>query len=546
MSSLNDENKNESFENEAAASEAETPDRKINEAEEQPGYGQPPYGQNSYDQNNYGQNPYEQNGYRQAPYGQNGYGQAPYGQNGYGQAPYGQNGYGQAPYGQNGYGQDPYGQYGYRQSPYAPNPEPSGKKTGKRVGLRITALVLVCALVFGSLGYSGARFFHSLHSGRNQVRTEENENPGENSSQSSGSGASNTETSQITTENSTSTRDPNSELVLSFATGDENEMSIPDVVDVTANSVVEITTEYVTTSTYMQQYITSGAGSGVIITEDGYILTNNHVIEDATSITVTLRTGETYVADLVGLDEELDVALVKINATGLTAATIGSSSDLRVGEGIIAIGNPLGQLGGSVTDGIISALDRSITIDGTTMTLMQLNASINPGNSGGGLFDMNGLLVGIVNAKSSGDNIEGIGFAIPIDHIVAVLDDLMQYGYITGRPAIGVTMIDITNAQMAWMYRVSAVGTYIYSITEGSPAYEGGLRAGDRILSIDGTEIASAAEAKQMIQAHKVGDEMTFVVDRGGQTLTLTITVGEYVPSGIRHNASDDSVGIAM
>lgn len=537
MSSLNDENKNESFENEAAASEAETPDRKINEAEEQPGYGQPPYGQNSCGQNNYGQNPYEQSGY----------GQAPYGQNGYGQAPYNQNGYGQAPYGQNGYGQDPYGQYGYRQSPYAPNTgEPSGKKTGKRVGLRITALVLVCALVFGSLGYSGARFFHSLHSGRNQVRTEENENPGENSSQSSGSGASNTETSQITTENSTSTRDPNSELVLSFATGDESEMSIPDVVDVTANSVVEITTEYVTTSTYMQQYITSGAGSGVIITEDGYILTNNHVIEDATSITVTLRTGETYVADLVGLDEELDVALVKINATGLTAATIGSSSDLRVGEGIIAIGNPLGQLGGSVTDGIISALDRSITIDGTTMTLMQLNASINPGNSGGGLFDMNGLLVGIVNAKSSGDNIEGIGFAIPIDHIVGVLDDLMQYGYITGRPAIGVTMIDITNAQMAWMYRVSAVGTYIYSITEGSPAYEGGLRAGDRILSIDGTEIASAAEAKQMIQAHEVGDEMTFVVDRGGQTLTLTITVGEYVPSGIRHNASDDSVGIAM
>ncbi len=528
MSNLNDENMNRDLEN-----EEETPaEQNKGMQPSEPQSCEQPYAHN-YEQ------PDPQH-YGQQPNGQS-YGQQPYGQN------YGQPNYGPSGYGQPNYGQAPYEPYGYSQSSYAGN-TPAGepqKKTAKRTGLKITALILVCAIVFGSLGYSGARFFQSRFGRNNNYQTEQSYLP-EESDATSGSENSGSQSAQAEASQTTHTHDASNPLTLSMASGDEAEMSIPDVVDKTAASVVEITTEYVTTSQYMQQYITSGAGSGVIITEDGYILTNNHVIKDATSITVTLRSGESYPAELVGLDEDLDIALVKIDASSLTPATIGSSSDLRVGESIIAIGNPLGQLGGSVTDGIISALDRSISIEGTTMSLMQLSISINPGNSGGGLFDMSGSLVGIVNAKSSGDNIEGIGFAIPIDDVLPILDQLRQYGYITGRPAIGVTMIDISSPQMAWMYRVDEIGTYVYSVTENSPAYQGGLRAGDLIVSIDGTSIESASQAKEMIQSKSVGDEMTFVVKRGSQQVTLTITVGEYVPSGIQHNASEESVGLVM
>ena len=199
------------------------------------------------------------------------------------------------------------------------------------------------------------------------------------------------------------------------STGNSANMTISDVVDLVADSVVEITTSHVVTDRFYHQYVTSGAGSGVVIAENGYIITNNHVIDGATEITVHLTDGRQFQAIVVGTDPKTDIAVLKIGTTGLTFATMGSSKDLVVGQDVIAIGNPLGSLGGTVTDGIISALDRTVTVDGTQMTLMQTNAAINPGNSGGGLFDMAGQLIGIVNAKQSDTGIEGLGFAIPID-----------------------------------------------------------------------------------------------------------------------------------
>ena len=311
------------------------------------------------------------------------------------------------------------------------------------------------------------------------------------------------------------------------------ELSTEEIAAVTKDSVVEITTEYMKTGNYMQQYVSSGAGSGVIISEDGYIITNNHVIEDATQITVTTTDGNSYEATLVGRDDSLDVALLKIETTGLTPCSFGDSDQLNLAEKVIAIGNPLGQLGGSVSEGIISSLNRSITIDGKAMTLLQTDAAINPGNSGGGLFNDQGQLIGLVVAKSTGEDIDGIGFAIPINDVQAILNDLLNYGYTTGRSWLGVSLLDISNEQMARMYNVSETGTYLYSVEEGQAASKAGLQPGDRIVSIDGEEITSVDQMKSIIQGHEVGDTVTFVISRSGKQQTVEVTIGEYVPESM-------------
>ena len=218
---------------------------------------------------------------------------------------------------------------------------------------------------------------------------------------------------------------------LAQATG--SELSVQEIIAKNENSVVAISTESVATDTWLRQYVTKGAGSGVIYSEDGYIITNNHVIEDASTIEVTLYDGSSYDATLVASDEQTDLAVIKIDQKGLTPVTIGTMDNLNVGDLVVAIGNPLGTLSGTATEGIISALEREITLDGKTMTLIQTSASINPGNSGGGLFDQFGNLIGIVVAKSSGSDVEGLGFAIPCDPVsdqVRVFEapiDLMSY-----------------------------------------------------------------------------------------------------------------------
>lgn len=306
-------------------------------------------------------------------------------------------------------------------------------------------------------------------------------------------------------------------------------MSVKDVVTNTSNSVVEITTESAATDSFMQQMITTGAGSGVIISKDGYIVTNNHVVEGATKVTVRTKDGTEYQAKIIGTDSKTDLAVIKIEATDLSAAILGTSADLSVGDEAIAIGNPLGELGGTVTQGIISALDREISIDGQTMTLLQTDTAINKGNSGGGLFNNKGELIGIVNAKSSGSSVEGLAFAIPIDSAKPVITSLIENGYVTGRPQLGVSMVNITDETSAFQAGVNELGVYIAKVNKDSAAEAAGLQVRDRILKVEGEEITSSSQISKIVSGKKVGDSITMVIERDGKEQTISATLKEEV-----------------
>lgn len=308
-------------------------------------------------------------------------------------------------------------------------------------------------------------------------------------------------------------------------------MSTESVASYAAESVVEISTESVQRGSMMQQYVVQGAGSGVIVTQDGYIITNNHVIEGASKITVRLKDTTSYDAKLIGTDSQLDVALLKIEATGLKPVVMGDSSQLQVGEKAIAIGNPLGELGGTVTEGIISSLDRTIVLNNTSMTLLQTDAAINPGNSGGGLFNSQGEFIGLVVAKSSGEDVEGLGFAIPVNNVKPVVQDLSTYGYVKGRPQLGVSLTDISSTQSAKRYGVSQTGVYVAAVSEGSAAANAGMKEGDLIISIDGAAVGTSSEVQQIIRNHSVGDVINIQISRSGQLQTLPVTLGESTPS---------------
>ena len=310
-------------------------------------------------------------------------------------------------------------------------------------------------------------------------------------------------------------------------------MTTAQVAKMVSPSVVVITTEQVVYSQwswYGQSQVESGAGSGVIISSDGYILTCAHVVSGASNITVSIGDKD-YPATLVGEDTTSDIAVVKVDATGLTPATVGNSDNLKVGESVMAVGNPLGELGGTVTSGIVSALNRSVSIQGSssvnTMSLIQMDASVSPGNSGGGLFNMNGELVGIVNAKSSDSDAEGLGFAIPVNDAVKVAQELLENGYVTGRPYLGISYYAVTDAQTAAQLGVNAYGVYIVEVVKGGPADKAGLQAGDRIVSVDGSEVATQSDLGTLMQDHKAGDTIEITVARGGQMQTVTVTLGE-------------------
>ena len=307
-------------------------------------------------------------------------------------------------------------------------------------------------------------------------------------------------------------------------------LAIPEVAELVKDSVVEITTEQIVTGSFMQQYVSEGAGSGVIITADGYLVTNHHVIEGATNINVRLADGKEYKAKLIGSDAKTDLAVIKIDAKELKPAAFGASSELLVGEEVVAVGNPLGKLGGTVTKGIISALDREITIDNTTMRLLQTDTAINPGNSGGGMFNTSGQLVGVINAKSAGEEIEGLGFAIPIDTAKAVIEDLIGHGYVTGRVDPGFVFVEINDTMTAMMYRVNELGLYISSVADGSDAQKAGFKSGDYVLKIEGEEVSTEAEANAAIDGKKVGETLTVIVKRNGKEKTITLTLSEYTP----------------
>ena len=299
-------------------------------------------------------------------------------------------------------------------------------------------------------------------------------------------------------------------------------------------SVVEITTEHLVNSYF--QYVTQGAGSGIIISADGYIITNNHVIADtdngntlANSITVRMTNGSEYPATVVGTDADSDIAVLKIEATDLPAAIIGDSDKLAVGEEVLAVGNPLGELGGTVTNGIISALDREINVDGTKMNLLQTNAAINPGNSGGGLFNMAGELVGVVNAKSSGTGIEGLGFAIPVNDAIHIAEQLMTQGYVSGKPYLGLSLYDITSPTQALYYNLRHLGVYVIAVEEGTN--DDVFKQGDRIIAVDGLEISTSDDVAAIVKSFAVGDTIKVTIYRNGKMLEVYATAYEKIPA---------------
>ena len=295
-------------------------------------------------------------------------------------------------------------------------------------------------------------------------------------------------------------------------------------------ATVGITTE-INTNVYGQVVQTAASGSGFVISQDGYIVTNYHVIEDASKITVTLVDGKSYDATLVGGDEENDIAVLKVDATGLDTVVIGSSDNLVVGDQVYAIGNPLGELTFSLTGGYVSALDRNVTMsDGRRMNYIQTDTAINSGNSGGPLFDQYGQVVGIVSAKLSnnGDSteasVEGVGFAIPIDNVWNMITDIMEYGYVTGKPYMGIINTNVSGE--AQRYGVPA-GAYVLGVVEDSCAAKAGLQEGDIITKIDDTDITSSDDLQNALADYQAGDTATLTVSRSGQVQTLTITFDE-------------------
>ena len=386
-------------------------------------------------------------------------------------------------------------------------PKKKKKFNGKRVARSAVALVLAAAMGFAG-GFVGAKF-----SGSGKVVI------------------------QQVAPSSTADSAPGSDSSITAASSSGSSLTTEQVADLVSPSVVVITTEQVVYSQwswYGQNQVESGAGSGVIISSDGYILTCAHVVDGASTITVTIGDKD-YTATLVGEDTTSDIAVIKIDADGLTPATVGNSDSLKVGQSVMAVGNPLGELGGTVTGGMISALNRSVTIQGSssvnTMSLIQMDASVSPGNSGGGLFNMNGELIGIVNAKSSSSDAEGLGFAIPINDAIKVAQELLENGYVTGRPYLGITYLAVEDAQTAAQLGVNAYGVYVVEVVKGGPAEKAGLQAGDRIVSVDGTEIASKDDLGTLMQKHAAGDTLSITIARDGQMQTVNVTLGEKTAS---------------
>ncbi|MCD8340537.1 MAG: trypsin-like peptidase domain-containing protein [Clostridiales bacterium] len=403
----------------------------------------------------------------------------------------------------------------YTAEPPQPPKPPKKKKKSGITGGRAVALAVICALLGCGAGFGGA--YAALTITGNSTKTD-------NTTVYASDRTSVTATTEL------------------VEAGDE--MTTAQIYEAYNDSVVCIT---VSTSSG------TGAGTGFFISDDGYIMTCYHVVEDQEAMSVTLSDGSTsYEATYVGGDDDQDVAIIKIEATdGETfhGVTLGDSSLISVGDTVVSIGNALGELANTTTEGIVSALDRAITMsDGTVMNLLQTDCTINSGNSGGPLFNAYGEVIGIVNAKYSSSaydtstaTIEGIGFAIPINDAVDIMNDLMEYGYVTGKPYLGISVSTISSI-MAQMYPDQyVVGAYVNSVNEGSCAETAGLQAGDIITAVDGVEITSSAELIDAKGNHKAGEEMTLLVYRSGEYYTITVTLDEEQPEETTSSDSSES-----
>jgi len=301
--------------------------------------------------------------------------------------------------------------------------------------------------------------------------------------------------------------------------------------DVIAEKVGPTVVGIINKGTFFQQDINQGSGSGIIINADGHIVTNEHVISGASSISVILNDGKEYPATIVGSDVRTDIAVIKVDVgKDLPFAIFGDSSDLKTGESVIAIGNPLGQeFAGTVTKGVISALNRTVDIDGKQLNLIQTDAAINPGNSGGALVNSYGEVIGINSVKIMTSNVEGMGFAIPINEVKPVVSDLMENGYVKGRPIIGISGREITD-DMSKIYNYP-VGVYVISVSPFSGAERAGILAGDVVVKVEGQDVKTIADINKIRDDHKVGDKLSFEISRPTGNVTLSVELGEDKPT---------------
>ena len=405
--------------------------------------------------------------------------------------------------------------YNYREEPkpqddYRPSPpvydtgcrpeheSPKKRKSGfwRKKSTQITAVILACALLGGLCGFGGAML--AKNAGRGHSTIQESTRPA---------------------------------TTVSIKKVDGQTLMTPaEVYAATANSVASINCSASSTNIFGQKVESASSGSGFVITADGYIVTNQHVVSGASSISVTLYNGDTYPATLVGGDSDYDVAVLKVNANSLTPVTMGNSADVNVGDTVLAIGNPLGELTFSMSQGIVSCCDRAINVDGTPFNMIQVDASINPGNSGGPLMNLYGEVVGIVSAKySSFSNtmVEGLGFAIPMDDVADMVSELVTNGYVTGKPLMGISVGDV--AQEVQNYGVPA-GAEVLVVTPGLCGEKAGLQAGDIITKIDDTEVTCSDELISAKNEYAPGDTVKLTVYRSGQTMEVKLTLEESTP----------------
>ena len=403
----------------------------------------------------------------------------------------------------------------YSQNRYTPSTPPEKKS---HIGGTVVAIAIVCSLVGGAVGAAGVYFTRNLWS---QTQT------GDNSAE-----ASQAQQAQILE----GVRD--NAVIETYPVDTGKEMTPAQVYAANVASTVGITTS-VTTNYWGYPTTSAASGSGFIFSKDGYILTNYHVVEGSGAISVKLYSGESYDAELIGFDESNDIAILKIGAQDLSPVILGNSDNMNVGDPVVAIGNPLGELTFSLSYGVVSALDRDITLSGgLAMNLIQTDCAINSGNSGGALFNLYGEVIGITNAKysgssSSGASIDNIGFAIPINHIRGIVESIIEKGFIE-KPYIGVSVVNVSQETQSYGL---PQGAAVREIVKDSPAQEAGLQVNDIITSIDGTEISSTNDLKSVIAAAQVGQKLKLQVFRQGKTVSVTLTVGRQILSASGESA---------
>ncbi len=386
--------------------------------------------------------------------------------------------------------------------------EGPGKKANKnRGGAKIVALALSCALLGGAAG-AGVAVWGGFGGGNS---------------------------TDVYMSNRTAT------TVSVKAVDGKNAMTDAEVYASNVNSVVSISTTGSSGTNYFGQVVeTASAGSGFVLTNDGYIVTNQHVVANANTVKVTLYNGDTYDASIIGGDQQYDIAVLKVDATGLQPVTMGDSDTLNVGDHVLAVGNPLGDLTFSMSGGMVSSVNRAINVDGTPFNMIQTDASINPGNSGGPLFNQYGEVVGIVSAKYSSyssQSVEGLGFAIPMNDVLAMIQDIMTNGYVTNKPYLGINQGTMT-AQMAAQYRYDvSKGVFVYSVEKGSAADKAGLKMGDVITKVDDTDIATSEDLVALKKTYSAGETSTFTIYRAGGYQTVEVT-WDSVPADSEKNQS--------